>query len=112
AFRGRLMSLLVLTHCGVSSRLWDCDYSSHLKHLLPQGKEAEAVPAESNGPQRKINQRILRCFYQLRAIELKKRAYLKKLIPSINNYKKAKRGNPRCILIVGGKRDEKVYFNQ
>src|SRR5699024_12192846 len=48
AFRGRLMSLLVLTHCGVSSRPLGlglrtarpienhCDYSSHLKHLLPQ----------------------------------------------------------------------------
>src|SRR5699024_4172305 len=41
-----LMSLLVLTHCGVSSRPLGlrtarpienhCDYSSHLKHLLPQ----------------------------------------------------------------------------
>ena len=94
AFRGRLMSLLVLTHSGVSPRPFlpqesscisfanmvfgiarfhyydgclerrtvdSCGNSTCLK--TPQSgflEEAEAVPAESNGPQRKTPQRI-RC---------------------------------------------------
>jgi len=39
AFRGRLMSLLELRSAGSHRGLWDCDYSPHRKHFLPQDKE-------------------------------------------------------------------------
>src|SRR5699024_2999897 len=47
-----------------------CGNSTCLK--TPQSgflEEAEAVPAESNGPQRKTNQRICRSLYQLRGLK-------------------------------------------
>src|SRR5690625_5927723 len=50
-----------------------CGNSTCLK--TPQSaflEEAEAVPAESNGPQRKTNPRICRSLYQLRGLKDRK----------------------------------------
>src|SRR5699024_11479994 len=61
-----------------------CGNSTCLK--TPQSallEEAEAVPAESNGPQRKTNPRICRSLYQLRGLKVTtlfagtKRAFIK-----------------------------------
>src|SRR5699024_7566271 len=66
-----------------------CGKSTCLK--TPQSEvleEAEAVPAESNGPQRKTPQRIRRSLYQLRglkAIKLKEGAIINKIITGGNN---------------------------
>src|SRR5699024_12284964 len=66
-----------------------CGSSTCLK--TPQSavrEEAEAVPAESNGPQRKTPQRIRRSLYQrrgLKAIQLKEGAIINKIITGGNN---------------------------